>query len=1187
MKPTTVKQLTDFPLKKNSLLSSISTLALLSLPVLSTLPLTSATAAEIHLGVAGAAGSKGEPGVAGLPGRDRNTVAPGTNETQTLSQMTGSHTITLGGQGGNGGDGADAGQSGSAGNGTTGGNGGDGYDGKNGGASSDGASVGDNGKPGSSAGLATNGSSGTSGTQGGEGSSGQAGGSGTLTVEGGDASFGSVALGGNGGDGGVAGQASAGSAGGMGGKGGKGGNAGDGGLGGAGDDIDANAPGGNGGRGGNGAAGAAGGLGAKGSSGSSGGKGAQAAAGGNAKLTLNNGNFSADTITLGGKGGQAGAASNGSAGGRGGDGGSAGSRGQDGSRGENGADGLASSGGLGGQGGTGGAAGRGGNGGEGGAGAAGSEGGNGAQGGHAELNLNNTDFTVKNTLQLGGAGGQGSRGGDGGETGMNGTTSPGTGGIGGIGGIGGDGGTGAIGGNGGNATFNVKTSTLSVHSITLGADGASGGAGGNGASDAKGGHGGAGGHGGNGNLNVEDSHITNSSTLQLGGNGSQAGSIGAISGSAGAGLGGKGGNGGNGSALFKSSSGQIATDIMLGGKDGGQDTQSGLAGSGTLTIESGDYTADSLTIGQADTRYDSENQYRQTGGIFTADRTGLFSGALRINGGMFATTHLDASQGQLDVMDKGTAIIGIRELNAERWQQGAGWMAQQQSGPFAGTLVISAGETVDFSSPNLHWSIGSDSHTNRFEDASLTIVSAKPYVDQGTSSLLLGDGSVSSGAKLLVIADDNLKTGERFIASEGSHATDGFWQQKNITSSSRLFIMGSSEEGSAHHLTAEQTSQPLLPQDTQDLMANMAKTQGVNTHSDDAGQRFISQAMDIRYIREEVLASKIVQSALHLASVVGVQHTTFMALSAAGHAVERHLSGIASMPEAQAATGVNLWATLLSDNSSSRGFSSGRWQARAAANLGGLALGSDYRFDAGDFGMMTTGLALSTGGGKSTSHGNVSPTRNNFSFWGSSLYSSWQLDALNVMADVSYTGTRNRIKQQSPTEIEGASLQARMNSWALSTGLRTSYQWNNKLADVTPHAGIRYTRLKSMGFATHNELGRLFETAGDSQEIWSFPLGVSLSKTFTTKAGYQVKPLLDLTWTGNSGDVRAKSRSWLPGQEASYSMTDSSITDHSVFTGNLGVELSHNQLSYSLYYQLNESSHISDNIIHAGIRYAF
>ncbi|MBP2154532.1 autotransporter outer membrane beta-barrel domain-containing protein [Erwinia rhapontici] len=1149
MKHTTAKQLVDLPLKKHRLRSSISTLALLSLPIFCAVPLASAAA------------------------------APGTNETQPLSEMTGRHTITQGDKGGNGSDGADAGQSGSAGNGSNGGNGGDGYDGQNGSSS-----AGGNGNPGSPAGLATNGTSGTRGPQGSDGSSGQAGGSGTLIVEGDDASLGSVTLGGNGGDGGVAGQASAGSAGGMGGKGGSGGNAGDGGQGGAGSNTDIDGYGGNGGRGGDGAAGAAGGLGAAGASGSLGGQGAQAASGGNAELTLTNGNFYADTILLGGTGGKAGAASNGSAGGRGGDGGSAGSRGQDGIQGENGSDGLASSGGLGGQGGTGGTAGRGGNGGDGGAGAAGSNGGNGAQGGYAELSLNNADLTVKNNLQAGGAGGQGSRGGNGGETGLNGASLSG---IGGIGGAGGDGGTGAIGGDGGNATINIATSHLSIHSITLGADGERGGAGGNSASDAIGGQGGAGGHGGSGTLNVEDSHITNSSFLQLGGNGSQAGTSGTTSGGTGPGLGGKGGNGGTGSALFKNSSGHIATDIVLGGNDGGQENESGLAGNGQLTIESGNYTADSLTIGQADTRYGSENQYLQTGGIFTADNTGLRSGALRVNGGMFASTHLDASRGQMDVMGKGTAIIGTRELNAELWQQGAGWMTQQQSEPFAGTLAIAAGETVDLSSPDLHWSIGSDRHLNRFDDASLTIVSAKTYVDQGSSALLIGDGSVALTAKMLVITDDNLKTGERFIASEGGNTTEGFWQQQNITSSSRLFKMGSSVEGNAHHLTAAQTSQPLLPPDTQDLMANMAKTQGVNTHSDDAGQRFISQSMDIRYIREEVLASKVVQSALHIASVVGVQHSTFMALSAARHAVEHHLSGIASMSGAQAATGVNLWATLLSDNSRSHGFSSGRWQARSSANLGGLALGSDFRFDAGDFGMMTTGMALNTGGGKSTSHGNVSPTRNDFNFWGSSLYSSWQRGALNVMADVSYTGSRNRMKQQSPAEIEGGSLRARMNSWALSSGITASYQWNNKLADVTPHAGIHYTRLKSEAFTTHNELGTMFETAGDSQKIWSFPLGVSLSRTFTASKGYQVKPLLDLTWTGNSGDVKAKSRSWLPGEEASYSMTDSSITDHSVFTSNIGIELSHDALSYSLNYQLNASSHITDNTIYAGIRFAF
>lgn len=1187
MKHTTAKQVTDFPLKKDNFFCSIPSLALLSLPILSTLPLTSTAAAEIHLGVAGMAGSKGYQGAAGLPGSGRNTSPPGTSETQTISQLEGNNTIVLGGEGGNGGDGGDAGLSGRAGNGSHGARGDDGQNGERG--EDYNGNKGENGSSGGNANPVSNGTSGTSGASGGNGSSGQTGGGGTLTVEGGNASFNSITLGGNGGNGGSAGKASDGSAGGTGGDGGKGGNAGKGGNGGDGSDTQ-HINGGDGGNGGNGGAGSAGGIGAEGSSGSRGGNGGEAAGGGNGQLTLNNGHFSADKIILGGAGGHAGAAGNGSSGGKGGNGGQRGADGSAGADGQKGDDGYNPAnehihpGGSGGTGGTGGNGGRGGNGGQGGVGAMGSDGGNGAQGGHAELTLNQTYLTVKNPLQAGGAAGKGSRGGDGAATGIKGISPSGSGGI---GGMGSNGGAGASGGDGGNAAINIIASNLRLNSMTLGANGANGGAGGNGASDAVGGQAGAGGHGGNATLTFERSHIANSGFLQLGGNGGEIGSHSIIYGAAAAGLGGKGGNGGYGSAQFKNSSGQIATDIVLGGKDGGNDAESGLAGSGDLTIENGDYTADSLTIGMAGTRYGKENLYLQTGGIFTTDHSGLYSGELRINGGMFASTHLDASHGLLEIMGKATAIIGTRELNAERWQQGARWMTQQQSAPFAGTLAIAAGETVDLSSPDLHWSIGNDSHMNRFDDSSLTIVSAKSYVGQGSSALLTGNGRVASGAKMLVIADDNLKTGENFIASKGGNTSDSFWQQQNITSSSRLYTMGKSMEDNAHHLTAEQTSQSLLPQDTQELMANMARTQGVNTHSDDASQRFISQAMDIRYIREEVIASKIVQSALHIASVVGVQHSTFMALSAAGQAVKRHLSGMASMPGAEATTGTNLWATLLSDNSSARGFSSGSWQARSSANLGGLALGSDYRFNAGDFGSVITGLALNAGGGKSTSHGNVSPTRNDFNFWGSSLYSSWQQGALNVMADVSYTGSHNRMKQQSSGEIDGASLRAKMNSRAMSGGIRASYQWNKQLADVTPHAGIRYTRLKSNGFTTHNERGSLFETAGDTQNIWSFPLGVSLSKTFTTKAGYQVKPLLDLTWTGNSGDIRAKSRSWLPGEEASASMTDSSITDNSVFTGNMGVELSHNQLSYSLNYQLNESSHITDNIIHAGIRFAF
>jgi len=61
----------------------------------------------------------------------------------------------------------------------------------------------------------------------------------------------------------------------------------------------------------------------------------------------------------------------------------------------------------------------------------------------------------------------------------------------------------------------------------------------------------------------------------------------------------------------------------------------------------------------------------------------------------------------------------------------------------------------------------------------------------------------------------------------------------------------------------------------------------------------------------------------------------------------------------------------------------------------------------------------------------------------------------------------------------------------------------------------------------------------------------------------------------------------MPGEEGSASTTTSTITDHSVFSGNVGIELSHKQLGYSLSYQLNESSHTSDNIIQAGVKFSF
>ena len=56
----------------------------------------------------------------------------------------------------------------------------------------------------------------------------------------------------------------------------------------------------------------------------------------------------------------------------------------------------------------------------------------------------------------------------------------------------------------------------------------------------------------------------------------------------------------------------------------------------------------------------------------------------------------------------------------------------------------------------------------------------------------------------------------------------------------------------------------------------------------------------------------------------------------------------------------------------------------------------------------------------------------------------------------------------------------------------------------------------------------MLEGDGFNQIIWSFPLGVTLSRTFETAGGWRVKPSLDLRVTPNAGDVESRPACALP-----------------------------------------------------------
>ena len=296
------------------------------------------------------------------------------------------------------------------------------------------------------------------------------------------------------------------------------------------------------------------------------------------------------------------------------------------------------------------------------------------------------------------------------------------------------------------------------------------------------------------------------------------------------------------------------------------------------------------------------------------------------------------------------------------------------------------------------------------------------------------------------------------------------------------------------------------------------------------------------------------------------------------------MTGLSSGDEldATARAGFAMWIMPLYQNWTARGLESGSHDLDLHGALGGLAIGSDYTFE----NAVRAGLAFNVGGGYANGSGDVSGSTNSMSFWGVGLSAGWMPGDFALSADAGFTSVRNRLRQEMPAAMQMADLDADIASWAISAGLRAEYTFHADMVDVTPHAGVRYTHLHVNGYEM--ESGGLTVLEGDAfhQDIWSFPLGVTFSKTFETAGGWRVKPSLDLRVTPNAGDVESRAGVRFTGVSEGCSMRSQTM-DYVTYGGTAGLEFGRDNLKLNVNYSLEAGERSTQHGVYATFRYEF
>lgn len=249
--------------------------------------------------------------------------------------------------------------------------------------------------------------------------------------------------------------------------------------------------------------------------------------------------------------------------------------------------------------------------------------------------------------------------------------------------------------------------------------------------------------------------------------------------------------------------------------------------------------------------------------------------------------------------------------------------------------------------------------------------------------------------------------------------------------------------------------------------------------------------------------------------------------------------------------GFGIWLSPMVKVASSDGFDSDGLSYGTRVRLTDFAIGADYTLNNGS----RVGAYFHTGNGKSTGKGLASHTDGDLKYYGAGLYGKYSYNNFSLLADVSY----NKITDDVDTDL-GLQSYSRASSsvdtYMVKAGLTGQYNFNVNTVSVIPHAGVRYTTLKSDDYLVQANGLYIANVKSDRTKVVSFPVGVTVEKAFNVgQTDWKVKPAVDLGVNFNTGDTDASYKTTFIG--ANEASLNAEIADSVVYTAGAGLKFSH------------------------------
>ena len=320
-----------------------------------------------------------------------------------------------------------------------------------------------------------------------------------------------------------------------------------------------------------------------------------------------------------------------------------------------------------------------------------------------------------------------------------------------------------------------------------------------------------------------------------------------------------------------------------------------------------------------------------------------------------------------------------------------------------------------------------------------------------------------------------------------------------------------------------------------------------------------------------------VDAAAHAATYAGAQQAAVAAVTTMADAMFGRVGAVGVEAASISATGSQanggVWLTPMYKSVDSDGFNAEGVSYGSDVDLAGVAFGTDTVN-----GNMRFGAVFNIGSGDAEGKGQGNGLKDEFDYYGFGIYSAMGFGNFALVGDASMTVISH--------DVEGFGLKGKADTTAVTMGVTGQYTVSTPMVDVTPHLGARFIRLNTDSYDLTSAEGVLATTDFDVQNVFSVPVGVTLSKAFVA-GGWSLAPSADLTIAFNTGDTDAKSNTQFNSSKSMSVATNTEVLDEVTYGLTLGLGAQYGAFGTSFGINYTGSSNTDSFGVNAQARYMF